>query len=258
VPTDAQKATMTEEFKEELNFDVASEDKHQMTSGGALGVLEELSELKRMCTAVNETLKDQQKQIKDQQKQIDGQQGQITDLVQVTDKMKRLRHGELEYWVALDRIEEQERLGIATQSLPDINRQRRKERNDAAHGGSILLDLIVLSKHLTKYAASDMEPAFNKRYGRPWREARQLINDSDAELVNVFDMRASALVLFEYNENNRHQDRDDIVQNADKILVAHSVAPMDKRKGMLQPNGRCYNHYDQMRNIHRRVIGWVV
>ena len=79
-----------------------------------------------------------------------------------------------------------------------------------------------------------------------------------AELVNVFDMRASALVLFEYDRDNRHQDRDNIVQNADKILVAHSVAPMDKRKGMLQPNGSCYNRYDQMRNINRRVIGWLV
>ena len=72
-----------------------------------------------------------------------------------------------------------------------------------------------------------MEPAFSKRYGKPWLEARQLIDSSDAELANVLDMRASVLVLFEYDENNRHQDRDDIVQDADKILVAHSVAPME-------------------------------
>jgi hypothetical protein len=29
---------------------------------------------------------------------------------------------------------------------------------------------------LTKYVASNMEPAFSKRYGKPWREARQLID----------------------------------------------------------------------------------
>ena len=56
--TDAQKARMVEEFKEELSFDVDIE-KHRMTSGGALGILEELAELKRMFTATNEMLKDQ-------------------------------------------------------------------------------------------------------------------------------------------------------------------------------------------------------
>ena len=120
-----------------------------------------------------------------------------------------------------------QRSGRDSASRPNINHQHRRERNDAAQGGSILVDLNVLSEYLTKYAASDMEPAFSKRYGKPWLEARQLIDSSDAELANVLDMRASVLVLFEYDENNRHQDRDDIVQDADKILVAHSVAPME-------------------------------
>ena len=70
-----------------------------------------------------------------------------------------LRAGVLEYWVSLDTIEEQKRQSIATKSPPNMDHQHRKERNDMAHGGSILVDSIVLSEYLTKYAASDMESA---------------------------------------------------------------------------------------------------
>ena len=42
MPTDTQKTKMTEQFKEELDFDVAVEDKCQMTSGGALSIMEAL------------------------------------------------------------------------------------------------------------------------------------------------------------------------------------------------------------------------
>ena len=265
MPTDAHKAEMTNSFKEAVNFDVVNEGKREMASGGAFGILETLADLKRELNDMKGELKDMKGELKDMKgelkdtrEELKEHKEQITDLVKVTGKVKKLRMGELQYWVAVDEAEDRERRGIVTQSSSNINHHHRRERNDAAHGGSILADLSVLSEYLTKYGASPMEPAFSKRYGKPWRAAEQLIDSSDAELTNVFDMRASAHVLFEYDENNRHEDRNSIIQNADKILVAHSAAPMDKRRGMLQPNGSCYNRYDLMRNIHRRVIGWTV
>jgi hypothetical protein len=48
VPTDTQKAKITEEFKEELDFDVATEEKCRMMSGRESDIMEELAGLKEL------------------------------------------------------------------------------------------------------------------------------------------------------------------------------------------------------------------